>query len=647
MRRCRYAGLILLSACSLLTFSRAQASWKCIIYGDTRTNDNYHRDVLSSIVTNTPNYKFVINIGDVVANGTRESDWQIWQAACDDILGGTGQNMRPPLYMACTGNHDKCEEPEGLANWNKYLPGQADAYGNSGLYFTFDYENARFVVLDAYASEISGSQKTMLLNAIQSNPKTWLIAVWHPPMFSHGRHSSNPTVYHQWGVSLYEHGCDLIFTGHNHHYVRTWKLALDGSDNPPRDSAAGTAQIVTGNGGAPLYEVNPHKDGRGYMVANYIGDSFGYTELEFSGQTLTLRHILADGTVFDTQTYSPNPKTNPDPPSEVRITIQADPDSLIYEVDGIPYASKNLFDWTEGQTRQLSAPSPQNATDSTRHLFEYWSHGASRSHSYTVPGHDDTLTVFFKDQVTLDIDSDYGEYEGEGWYDKGDTAYFSVTSMDRQGDTRYLFSNWTGAFSGTEPSGTLIMNAPKYLAAVWNTEHRLVLTASPDSGGTVDPADPLWIPEYATRRIEAVPDTERSYRFSHWENGWSGTLNPDTVTMNTPRNISAVFVREETTVYETEGLPKKTRLLPNVPNPFNPETRIRFELIGTGPIYLGVYNSLGREICVLLDESVPAGLHEITWDGRDLNQYPAGSGIYFIVLRQGKQNFIQKALLIR
>ena len=81
-------------------------SWKFIVYGDTRTDDVAHRYVLESIMKNSPDYKFIINVGDVVETGSLRSDWQIWQAACDEILGGTGQDYEPPLYMACPGNHD-------------------------------------------------------------------------------------------------------------------------------------------------------------------------------------------------------------------------------------------------------------------------------------------------------------------------------------------------------------------------------------------------------------------------------------------------------------------------------------------------------------------------------------------------------------
>ncbi|NOZ63254.1 MAG: T9SS type A sorting domain-containing protein [Calditrichaeota bacterium] len=281
--------------------------WQCIIYGDTRSHDNDHRQVLQAIMNNTPNYKFIINVGDVVSDGTVKSLWDTWQRACDDVLGGTGQDQTPPKYMAVPGNHDNTETSSGLANWNTYLPGQKNLYGNDGKYFYFDYEDARFILLDSDKSPIDGPQFTMMKNAIENNPQKWLILVWHHPIFDFGPKHYEQEIHQTWGVPLYQNGCDLIFNGHAHYYVRTKKLLLNGQKNPPLDSLKGIPQIVTGNGGAPLYSVNPNEDGNGYMVAKYIAQ-YGYTELTFSGDTLRLRHILKDGTVFDQTYYTPNPK---------------------------------------------------------------------------------------------------------------------------------------------------------------------------------------------------------------------------------------------------------------------------------------------------------------------------------------------------
>ena len=76
---------------------------------------------------------------------------------------------------------------------------------------------------------------------------------------------------------------------------------------------------------------------------------------------------------------------------------------------------------------------------------------------------------------------------------------------------------------------------------------------------------------------------------------------------------------------EGEELPAEVALLANYPNPFNPETTIRYALPQAGKIRLAVYDLLGQEVAVLVDGSRPAGHHTVRFDGEDL---PSGSYVY-------------------
>ncbi len=289
------------------TLSAQTEPWQWIAYGDTRSNDARHREVLQSINQNTPDYKFIINVGDVVNDGTSVSQWNTWQMACDDKLGGTGQDQVPPKYMATPGNHDATEKSAGLTNWNNYLPGQVREYGNQGKFFVFDYENARFIIMDSDKSPMSGAQLTMLMDAIQNNPKTWLFVIWHHPIFDFGPKEYEGGIHNTWGTPLYQYGCDIMFMGHAHYYVRSKKLALTGIKNPPLEPDIGTVQLVTGNGGASLKSVDTNNDGNGFMVEAHVSN-YGYCELTVDEDTLHYKHILRDGTIFDEATFTPNPK---------------------------------------------------------------------------------------------------------------------------------------------------------------------------------------------------------------------------------------------------------------------------------------------------------------------------------------------------
>jgi hypothetical protein len=82
--------------------------------------------------------------------------------------------------------------------------------------------------------------------------------------------------------------------------------------------------------------------------------------------------------------------------------------------------------------------------------------------------------------------------------------------------------------------------------------------------------------------------------------------------------------------------------LQNYPNPFNPSTTIRYELPKSSPVELSVYDMLGREVSVLVDERQDAGIHEVKFDATGLS-----SGVYLYRLQAGDFNSVKKLLVLR
>jgi|GEM_PF-6481896 len=80
-----------------------------------------------------------------------------------------------------------------------------------------------------------------------------------------------------------------------------------------------------------------------------------------------------------------------------------------------------------------------------------------------------------------------------------------------------------------------------------------------------------------------------------------------------------------------EKLPENFALHQNHPNPFNPSTTITFTIPQECNVRLAVYNALGEEIAVLLDRSVPAGTHAVTWNSNTARtNLPSGVYTYRI-----------------
>jgi hypothetical protein len=96
-----------------------------------------------------------------------------------------------------------------------------------------------------------------------------------------------------------------------------------------------------------------------------------------------------------------------------------------------------------------------------------------------------------------------------------------------------------------------------------------------------------------------------------------------------------------------ESVPSTLELAQNYPNPFNPVTTIRFALPETRKVRLVIYNILGQVARVIVDEALPAGYHQFTWDGTNARGDKMASGIYLYSLEAGKTQLIRKMLLAK
>ena len=92
---------------------------------------------------------------------------------------------------------------------------------------------------------------------------------------------------------------------------------------------------------------------------------------------------------------------------------------------------------------------------------------------------------------------------------------------------------------------------------------------------------------------------------------------------------------------------KPTISLSNYPNPFNPETKIVFNLPEEGNVKLEIYNIKGQKVKTLLDCYMSPGRSEMIWNGKDDNGKRVSSGVYFYQLVTDKKTITQKMILIK
>ncbi len=121
--------------------------------------------------------------------------------------------------------------------------------------------------------------------------------------------------------------------------------------------------------------------------------------------------------------------------------------------------------------------------------------------------------------------------------------------------------------------------------------------------------------------------------------------------INAAIDIGAFEYRQATGVPET-AIPEGFILFQNHPNPFNPSTVIEYTSgLAGGPVAsdvsLVVYDILGREVAVLVNEQKPAGSYSVQWDGTDGHGRQVSSGVYLYRLSAGSFTQTKRMVLTR
>ena len=88
-------------------------------------------------------------------------------------------------------------------------------------------------------------------------------------------------------------------------------------------------------------------------------------------------------------------------------------------------------------------------------------------------------------------------------------------------------------------------------------------------------------------------------------------------------------------------------LYPNVPNPFNPSTQIAYQIPEAGHVSLAIYNTLGQQVRVLVQDSQAPGHYRVRWDGKDEFGREVSSGVYISRLAHSSDVIIRRLLLVK
>jgi len=245
-------------------------------------------------------------------------------------------------------------------------------------------------------------------------------------------------------------------------------------------------------------------------------------------------------------------------------------------------------DYNSGTVVELTA------TPTAEWVFKEWSGdltGTDNPKEITIDKAKTVKAVFVKKQYPLTV-----EIEGEGTVAEKvikqgvATDYNSgtVVELTATGKTGWEFKEWTGDLTGSDNPKEITIDASKTVKAVFVKKQFAVnITIEGEGGGTVaeEVVEGLKIDskyEYGTElKLTAKPSAE--WEFSSWKEDLEGTENPQTITIDTIKAVTAVFVKKQyplTVEIEGEGTVAEKVIKQGVATDYNSGTVV--ELTATG-----------------------------------------------------------------
>lgn len=131
------------------------------------------------------------------------------------------------------------------------------------------------------------------------------------------------------------------------------------------------------------------------------------------------------------------------------------------------------------------------------------------------------------------------------------------------------------------------------------------------------------------------------YEFIRWSGDVTGIDPVANIIIDSDKNITAIFSKT-TGLDDNKNIPNEFNLYDNYPNPFNPSTNIRFSVPQQSHVKLDLYSLDGSLLKTLVDNTFPAGFHEVKID---MSNY--SSGVYLVRMLSNNKVFTLKLSLVK
>ena len=271
---------------SFVTAPAGDAPFTFAVFGDTRTRHEFHRRIAAKVTAEKPS--FVLHTGDLVANGLLSDDW-------DKFFEIERELLRSTAFFPSLGNHER-----NTPDFFKYFAFP----GGNGHRYSFDWGSAHFIALNSNEvgttlEDRAAFRREMiawLKEDLRRTKKPFVFVYFHHPLYSavENRKASASRLAEQFEQIFIDGGVTAVFAGHDHNYQH--------------HLAKGVHHVVTGGGGAPLYDVSPIPEItlKAVRVENYV-------KVTIDGSKAKVEAIDIDGNPLES--FELNARTLPPPTS--------------------------------------------------------------------------------------------------------------------------------------------------------------------------------------------------------------------------------------------------------------------------------------------------------------------------------------------
>ena len=270
-----------------------------LVFGDSQSiNYNVWGTTLRQGYQANQQAAFIANVGDLVDVGQDYSQWNSWFSA------GQGIVATIPV-MPVTGNHESYTPQRQFsmpvlftAQFKLPLNGPENLRGQV---YSFDYGDAHFIMLDsqegeqrAFVPDMLESQKAWLENDLQSTRKKWKLAFLHRPLYNNKAGDGEANIRKAFGSIFDKYHVDVVFTGHDHAYARTYPIYGSMVTASP---AQGTIYVAAGRSGTKTYRNLLAKEWHEFFYDPQ--DEPNYLVVAVSQTALQVKAVKQSGVLID------------------------------------------------------------------------------------------------------------------------------------------------------------------------------------------------------------------------------------------------------------------------------------------------------------------------------------------------------------